>query len=653
MANPNADLKQVSSSPLNENNKNDNASQDANIVMHLQQLASTLGLSKNSNGSNMSMGNDNQIRFNKKLLDFDYGDDDDDEKGETPTESEPPLSMSMTGTSSEDLNANPLALSMAQNLLSNPELFQKLKQSIAMQSDSMKNDVFDNNSSSFFNSNNNNDFTEQLYNLRDSLKLVQSKSNNSNFMKDQNTDFDLNQNLNQNKINSHDKRESFDKNDSNKDLKSRISSSPTRKYSSKHRESTRSSRKEERISYRNDKSRNDRERRDKRNSRERKSHRSRSRSPRISSTKKDMNFQTISSAELKEKERERERRKKGLPNVKKNYVTICSTTLWLGHLPKSTTEVDISDAFGEYGTINTIDLISARGCAYVCMNRRQDAFKALQNLKNLKLHGSHLKMAWAPGKGMKGKEFKDYWDVEVGVSMIPYEKLNSDTDFELLEDGSMIDEESMPPSLLEIRNKKLKENKQQNESVNNTTNPIVSNIPIVSMPSVPNPFSLSIPSGLVPLPPLGPPPLGPPMLGKLAGKTIFISGGSRGIGKEIAIKAARDGANVTIAAKTVDPHPKLEGTIYTAAKERMAEEFKDDGIAFNALWPKTSVWTAAMNMLSSESFKTSRYPTVCSDAAYVIFNKNAKECTGNFFIDEQILLEEGKAADIDILSLDI
>lgn len=55
--------------------------------------------------------------------------------------------------------------------------------------------------------------------------------------------------------------------------------------------------------------------------------------------------------------------------------------------------------------------------------------------------------------------------------------------------------------------------------------------------------------------------------GKLAGKTIFVSGGSRGIGKEIALKAARDGANVTIAAKTADPNPKLEGTIFTAAKE--------------------------------------------------------------------------------------
>ena len=53
----------------------------------------------------------------------------------------------------------------------------------------------------------------------------------------------------------------------------------------------------------------------------------------------------------------------------------------------------------------------------------------------------------------------------------------------------------------------------------------------------------------------------------LKGKTVFISGGSRGIGLAIALRAARDGANVTIAAKTADPHPKLPGTIYTAAKE--------------------------------------------------------------------------------------
>uniref|UniRef100_A0A0A1XGH3 Hydroxysteroid dehydrogenase-like protein 2 n=1 Tax=Zeugodacus cucurbitae TaxID=28588 RepID=A0A0A1XGH3_ZEUCU len=55
--------------------------------------------------------------------------------------------------------------------------------------------------------------------------------------------------------------------------------------------------------------------------------------------------------------------------------------------------------------------------------------------------------------------------------------------------------------------------------------------------------------------------------GKLRGKTVFITGASRGIGKAIALKAARDGANVVIAAKTAEPHPKLPGTIYSAAHE--------------------------------------------------------------------------------------
>jgi len=59
----------------------------------------------------------------------------------------------------------------------------------------------------------------------------------------------------------------------------------------------------------------------------------------------------------------------------------------------------------------------------------------------------------------------------------------------------------------------------------------------------------------------------------LAGRTVFITGASRGIGKSIALKCARDGANVVIAAKTAEPHPKLPGTIYTAAKESTYRSF--------------------------------------------------------------------------------
>ncbi|XP_008546412.1 hydroxysteroid dehydrogenase-like protein 2 [Microplitis demolitor] len=250
--------------------------------------------------------------------------------------------------------------------------------------------------------------------------------------------------------------------------------------------------------------------------------------------------------------------------------------------------------------------------------------------------------------------------------------------------------------------------------------------------------------------------------GKLAGRTLFITGASRGIGKSIALKAAKDGANIVICAKTAEPHPKLSGTIYTAAKEveeaggkalpcmvdvrdeaqvvaavneavnkfggidivvnnasaisltptldtdmkrydlmnnintrgtflvsktcipflkkspnphilnlspplsmkpkwfqsnlaytlskygmsmcamGMAEEFKKDGIAVNALWPKTAIHTAAIEMLTrGEGFNVSRKADIIADAAYVIFCRDSKSITGRFIVDEQILKEEG------------
>lgn len=251
-----------------------------------------------------------------------------------------------------------------------------------------------------------------------------------------------------------------------------------------------------------------------------------------------------------------------------------------------------------------------------------------------------------------------------------------------------------------------------------------------------------------------------PNSGRLAGCTIFITGASRGIGKAIALKAARDGANVVIAAKTAEPHPKLPGTIYTAAEEieavggkalpcivdvrdekqiseavekavstfggidilvnnasaisltntvdtpmkkfdlmmgintrgtyltskvcipylkrskvahilnlspplnlnpiwfknhcaytiakygmsmcvlGMAEEHKGE-IAVNALWPKTAIHTAAMDMLGGSGVeKQCRTADIMADAAYSILTK-PKSYTGNFVIDEELLRTEG------------
>lgn len=249
----------------------------------------------------------------------------------------------------------------------------------------------------------------------------------------------------------------------------------------------------------------------------------------------------------------------------------------------------------------------------------------------------------------------------------------------------------------------------------------------------------------------------------LKGKTLFITGASRGIGLAIGLRAAQDGANVVIAAKTVDAHPKLPGTIHTAAADiekaggkalavqcdirfeeqvaaaleqaqkifggidilinnasaisltdtagtdlkryrlmheinvggtflvsrlaipylkkgtnphiltlspplnmnakwfkghlaytmskygmsmctlGLAEELRGDGIAANSLWPETAIATAAIKNLlgGEEAIKGSRKPEIVADAAHWILTQPAKTCTGNFFIDTEVLAWAG------------
>lgn len=249
----------------------------------------------------------------------------------------------------------------------------------------------------------------------------------------------------------------------------------------------------------------------------------------------------------------------------------------------------------------------------------------------------------------------------------------------------------------------------------------------------------------------------------LNGKTLFISGASRGIGLAIALRAARDGANVALIAKTAEPHPKLEGTVYTAAEQieaaggqalpivgdirdeqqvadavaaaverfggidvcvnnasainlsgtealdmkrydlmqdinvrgtfvvsraciphmrgrenphiltlsppisleerwlgphigytlakygmslvalGLAAELRGDGIASNALWPRTLVATAAVqNLLGGDAaMERARKPEIYADAAYAILTRPSRDCTGNAFLCEDVLAEEG------------
>ncbi|XP_065157568.1 SR-related and CTD-associated factor 4 isoform X2 [Atheta coriaria] len=187
----------------------------------------------------------------------------------------------------------------------------------------------------------------------------------------------------------------------------------------------------------------DRDRDRDRNRRRRSRSRSRSRNRKHRSRSRERDREREKEKE-KEREKERERRKRGLPPIKKDNLSVCSTTLWVGHLSKLVHQEDLSDTFGEFGEIISIDLIIPRGCAFIVMDRRQDAARCLTKLKNHKLQGKAITLAWAPGKGVKGKDLKDYWEGDLGVSYIPFAKLRQDMDLELLEDGGMIDEDSAP-----------------------------------------------------------------------------------------------------------------------------------------------------------------------------------------------------------------
>jgi citronellol/citronellal dehydrogenase len=253
----------------------------------------------------------------------------------------------------------------------------------------------------------------------------------------------------------------------------------------------------------------------------------------------------------------------------------------------------------------------------------------------------------------------------------------------------------------------------------------------------------------------------------LNGKTLFITGASRGIGLAIALRAARDGANIAIAAKTDRPHPKLPGTIHTAAQDieaaggralplkvdirdedavaeamkqtatrfggidilvnnasaiylaptpevpikrfdlmhgvnvrgtfvcsqkalpwllqaenphilnlspplnmdakwfaphvaytmakygmsmcvlGMAEEFRDRGIAVNALWPRTVIATAALAMLGGTvNPENCRKPEIMADAAHWVLTRPSRQATGNFYIDDEVL-EKAGVTDLD------
>lgn len=196
---------------------------------------------------------------------------------------------------------------------------------------------------------------------------------------------------------------------------------------------------------------------------------SRKRSPRKSSRERQRERE-------KERERDRERRKKYLPPFKKNHLAVVSTTLWVGHLSKLIHQDDLYGLFQPIGDIVSLNLISPRGCAFLCMNRRQDAARIMSKFQGERLQGKPMTIAWAPGQAMKDKEWKDYWEIDDGVSYIPWEKLNKDIDYDELEVGGMLDEDTMPEwlktHLKNLRTSKKNEKKEEEKLTESSQQPI-------------------------------------------------------------------------------------------------------------------------------------------------------------------------------------
>uniref|UniRef100_UPI0037E848CF SR-related and CTD-associated factor 8-like n=1 Tax=Semicossyphus pulcher TaxID=241346 RepID=UPI0037E848CF len=149
------------------------------------------------------------------------------------------------------------------------------------------------------------------------------------------------------------------------------------------------------------------------------------------------------SSERRAREREKERQKKGLPPIRSKTLSVCSTTLWVGQVDKKATQQDLTNLFEEFGQIESINMIPPRGCAYICMVHRQDAFRARQKLStgSFKIGSKIIKIAWALNKGVK-QEYKQFWDVDMGVTYIPWEKVKLD-DLDDFAEGGIIDQETV------------------------------------------------------------------------------------------------------------------------------------------------------------------------------------------------------------------
>uniref|UniRef100_A0A8C4RPC5 Splicing factor, arginine/serine-rich 15 n=1 Tax=Erpetoichthys calabaricus TaxID=27687 RepID=A0A8C4RPC5_ERPCA len=228
------------------------------------------------------------------------------------------------------------------------------------------------------------------------------------------------------------------------------------------------------------------------------------------------------SQERREREKERERRQKGLPPLKTETLSVCSTTLWVGQLDKRTQQQDVASLLEEFGQIESINMIPPRGCAYIVMVHRQDAYRALQKLSrgSFKVNQKAIKIAWALNKGIK-PEYKQYWDVELGVTYVPWIKVKME-DLDSFCEGGILDIETLCPEWKNISNDAVQTDEKTHnggsESVPTEEASVAAVAQVTGVPPIPVqpptfPGHMGIPPpGFPPGIPPPPPPPPPPFL---------------------------------------------------------------------------------------------------------------------------------------------
>uniref|UniRef100_A0A8C5PMS7 SR-related CTD associated factor 4 n=1 Tax=Leptobrachium leishanense TaxID=445787 RepID=A0A8C5PMS7_9ANUR len=228
-----------------------------------------------------------------------------------------------------------------------------------------------------------------------------------------------------------------------------------------------------------DASRSPKRRRSRSNSRSRRSRHRRSRS-------RSRDRRRHSPKSRSQERRDRERKLKGLPPIKTETVSVCSTTLWVGQLDKRTSQQDVASLLEEFGPIESINMIPPRGCAYIVMVHRLDAFRALNKLSrgNFKVGQKAIKIAWALNKGIK-PEFKQYWEVEIGVTYIPWSKVKMD-DLQAFCEGGILDNDTLTAEWKSFTKKSESNDVAQNGAAEakrpEETPPVSQPLPLLTMP---------------------------------------------------------------------------------------------------------------------------------------------------------------------------